>query len=248
MKLKKMPLVIAALAMLTSFSLPVLSQEEGLIQINIDGPSGPGGPPDMAAPPSEDFLIGLAPDDVMFNFALPMEFEAPPPFAAAPGGFQPPPQFDAAPGGRFGGVRAFGPGGRGCGGGDCLRALNLTDEQYEKLYGIKNQFLDQIGPKMLEVRTLERHLKDLLTNPTVDAGKAKALQSKINAVKADLANAKLENKLAMLDVLTAEQRKEIRERVIKGGGRGGPGMRRNMMYHRKGGPGEPPPAAPPPKS
>lgn len=254
MRLKKMPLVVAGLAMLTSFSLPVLSQEEGLVDITIEAP-GPGGPgpdgPDMDIPQSEDFLIGLAPEDMMFNIALPMEF-ATQPMAAAPGFQAVPPQFGAAPG-RFAGFA-----GRGCGmgGGDCLRGLNLSDEQYEKMYGIKNQFLDQVGPKMLEVRTLERHLKDVLTSPSLDAGKAKSLQSKINALKSDLANAKLENKLAMLDVLTAEQRKEIRERVIKGGMMGGPGMRR-MIHHRMkkfgpgpGGPreGGPPPSAPPPKS
>ena len=125
------------------------------------------------------------------------------------------------------GMSMRGPWGRG--GCPWLGALDLSDDQYEKIYALKNSLLDKVGPKMLEIRTHERHLRDLMTQTNVDAKAARNLQDKINGLKADLANMKLDNRLAMHDVLNDEQRKKIRDWVIKGGRgmhhRGGPRMK-----------------------
>jgi len=93
----------------------------------------------------------------------------------------------------------------------------LTDEQYEKLFALKNQFLDKVGPKLAEAMASERDLRDLMTRPQPDRAKIKELQTRINGQKAELANARLDYRLASLDVLTEEQRKEMRRQVIKGG-------------------------------
>jgi Spy/CpxP family protein refolding chaperone len=116
-----------------------------------------------------------------------------------------------------------GPGavGRGMGrAGSPLAALQgelaLTDEQYEKLFSIKKQFLNDAGPKMLALKSSERDLRDLLSQPSLDKQKVKDLQSRVNDQKAELANLKLDKKLSGLDVLTNEQRKEIRLQMLKG--------------------------------
>lgn len=124
------------------------------------------------------------------------------------------------------GMSMRGPWGRG--GCPWLGALDLSDDQYEKIYALKNSLLDKVGPKMLEIRTQERHLKDVMTQASVDAKAARRMQDTINSLRADVSNIKLDNKLSVLDVLTAEQRKKIRDYMIKGG-RGmhhrGPSMR-----------------------
>ncbi len=106
------------------------------------------------------------------------------------------------------------------GGGDVmmLRAgvhSDFTDEQLEQMYKAKNDFLDKAGPKMVELKSQERALHDLLTQPDFDKSKAMSLQSKINSLHNDLANMKLEQRISLLNTLTAEQRKELRKSYIK---------------------------------
>lgn len=133
------------------------------------------------------------------------------------------------------------------GGGDLMMLKSLTDtafsdDQLEKMYQIKTEFQDKVGTRMVEVMTMERNLRDLLTQPEFDKGKAQSIQSKINAAKADLANYKLDERMSLLAVLTPEQRKEVRRNYVKrmdfGMGGGGHHFMRRMMHHRGGkGPG-----------
>ncbi|HIA54444.1 MAG TPA: periplasmic heavy metal sensor [Candidatus Melainabacteria bacterium] len=207
--LEKLPVALSGLCLATLCNSPALAQEvdlpdgvgdgpppmEGMVEVTLDGDGEP------------EFTIAMDPNAIQM---------------AAPGGPGGPPRMMMMRrgwGGRGGGMR--------CGGGGCpmLGALDLSDDQYEKFYALKNSFLDKVGPKMLEIRTHERHLKDLMTQTSVDAKAARNLQDKINGLKADVANMKLDNRLAMHDVLNEEQRKKIRDWVIKGG-RG--------MHHRGG--------------
>ncbi|GEM_PF-3097302 len=95
--------------------------------------------------------------------------------------------------------------------------LALTDDQYEKLFGIKKQLKDQAGPKIVALRSTERDLKDVMSQAQVDRKKVLDLQSKINDQRADLANLRVQSRLDALDVLTDAQRKQLRLRMIKGG-------------------------------
>lgn len=111
--------------------------------------------------------------------------------------------------------------------------LALTDEQSEKMYTLKNQFLDKIGPKFVAIRSQERHLRDLLSSAKPDRAQITELQNKINADNAFIASAKTENKLAAMEVLTEAQREALRKEMIKGscGGRG-----KMRMHKRSHGP------------
>jgi Spy/CpxP family protein refolding chaperone len=93
--------------------------------------------------------------------------------------------------------------------------IELTDAQAEKIHSLREQFLDVCGPKMLEVRSKQRKLRDVLMSADIDQQQAKNLQSEINSLKDDLNNLKLENRLSYLSVLTPEQRKEIRSRMLR---------------------------------
>jgi Spy/CpxP family protein refolding chaperone len=111
----------------------------------------------------------------------------------------------------------------------------LTDDQLERLHSLHNQFLDDAGPKFVELGSKERKLKDVMLANSVDASRAKALQSEINSLKNDIANLRLENHIAMSNVLTAEQKKDIRDHIYRAG------VARMAHHHfaarHRGGPG-----------
>jgi Spy/CpxP family protein refolding chaperone len=93
----------------------------------------------------------------------------------------------------------------------------LTDDQLEKMHNLHNQFLDDAGPKFIELASKERKLKDVMLANTVDAGQAHTLQAEINRLKNDLANLKLDNHIALANVLTADQKGQIRDHIYRAG-------------------------------
>lgn len=111
--------------------------------------------------------------------------------------------------------------------------LALSDEQYEKFYAIRNQFLDKVSPKMVELANLQRQLKDTLTSPEIDGSKAKSIGHKVSNLKAELTNLRTERTIALANALTTDQRKALRQAMIKGSCPGGGDskmmMRRLMM-------------------
>lgn len=210
--------IVSAIALAAT---PALAQME---------PDGPGmedvdvviNLPDMGPPGGDMSLPPPGMDGPEMAFSMP---------------FPPPDAFAMRRGGPPGGP---GHGGPGRGGGCPLSMLDgenaVTDDQYEKLYDLKNRTMDQVGPKMLELCTASRHLKDVLTQETIDEKSAKKLQGQITALKADLEGIKLNSKMEMMQVLTGAQRKELRKAMIKGpGGRGSlGGGPRGMMMKRFG--------------
>ncbi len=133
-----------------------------------------------------------------------------------------------------------GPGGPGGGGGcPAMRGLfsgehALTDDQYEKLYSLKNSMLDKVGPKMVELHSLERQLKDAITRADIDSKKAADLKGKITSLKSDLSSIKIDNQIAFMEILTADQRKDMRQAMVKGPlmMMGKMGHSRHKMPHR----------------
>ncbi|MBY0357027.1 MAG: Spy/CpxP family protein refolding chaperone [Candidatus Obscuribacterales bacterium] len=92
---------------------------------------------------------------------------------------------------------------------------SLSDDQLEKIYQIKESFLDKAGSKFAELTSQERAKRDLLTQADLDKTKVQAVQTRINGLKADLANLRLDEQVGMLGVLTNEQRKELRRNFVK---------------------------------
>jgi Spy/CpxP family protein refolding chaperone len=128
-----------------------------------------------------------------------------------------------------------GPGGKGkCGAHHrgMKGGLDLTDAQKEKLFTMKNSLKDAIGPKKLELSKNSRELRDLLTKPSIDRAAIKTTQSKINDLKADIANLMIAFKADFAETLTPEQRQKMRfARSFKGG---------HHKHFKHGGPGRGP--------
>jgi len=91
----------------------------------------------------------------------------------------------------------------------------LSNEQLEKLYTIKGQAREEAQPKVADLKSTEKKMRDLLTQPSVDKGQVLSLESQINSDKAALGNLRVETKLNQLSVLTDPQRQELRREFVK---------------------------------
>jgi Spy/CpxP family protein refolding chaperone len=106
--------------------------------------------------------------------------------------------------------------------------IKLTDEQLEKLHALRAELSNQAQPKLLELKTLKRQLKDELTKASLDKQQVLSLQGKINAIRADLANARVAMAVDANAIFTAEQKQQMRRRYLMGGRKGG------FMHGRRG--------------
>ncbi len=129
----------------------------------------------------------------------------------------------------------------------------VSDAQYEKLHSLRSEFMDKFGPKLVELMGLRRRLKDALVSETIDSSQVSDLRSKMMQAGKEMADLKIDNEIAVMNVYTPEQRKHLHMAMLKcpalngemggmGGfgkmrgmyGPGGPGMR---GHHRHGGQG-----------
>ena len=132
----------------------------------------------------------------------------------------------------------------GIGAASPIQDMKLSDEQLEKIHSIKNAFKDGAAKKAADLQSLQRQLRDAIMQPKVDRSKVTDLQNQINALKGDLSTARLTMKLDSLDVLSVDQKAQLRHKALErdafGGGRGGHGGRGcggKRMSHKRGGAG-----------
>lgn len=147
--------------------------------------------------------------------------------------------------GPAGAVVPVGPGGppamKGCPpgfgghGGGVMKSLNLSDEQLEKLHNIRVKSKTGTAVKRAELQVLSTQLREILSAENIDKQAAFSLQSKINALRADLSNARLASMIEKSEVFTPEQRKEIRHKMLQRegafGGRGHGGRGHGGRHH-----------------
>ena len=97
-----------------------------------------------------------------------------------------------------------------------LRGENaLTDAQLEKMAAIKNGERAQAQPKVSDLISTARQLRDQLSKPDADKSQIQSLQAQINGDKDALSNLKLNTKLQELDLLTGQQKQELRHDFLK---------------------------------
>jgi Spy/CpxP family protein refolding chaperone len=109
--------------------------------------------------------------------------------------------------------------------------VQLSDQQKEKFYELKNKLLSEAGPKKLALAEQKRLLKDLLTQDNLDRKAVQQAQDKINSLHAELANVNIAFRMDMQQELTPEQRKMIRYRGLKSGV--GKGRSHGRKMHNK---------------
>lgn len=93
--------------------------------------------------------------------------------------------------------------------------LKLSDDQLEKINALRTRLADAAGPKRLELKKQKRSLRDLITQPTIDRSKVSEVQNKINSLHDDLSNMVLSFKVDSADVLSEDQRAELRHKYLR---------------------------------
>lgn len=105
--------------------------------------------------------------------------------------------------------------------------IKFTDAQLESIHAIKAKYLDADESNISQLHNLHRKSFDLMSGLNVNKEELMSVQSKINAIEAELSNQRLRMALELRDVLTAEQKaaihKNMLEREAGPRGFGGPG-------------------------
>lgn len=106
-------------------------------------------------------------------------------------------------------VFAFGPGGRGSGfgpqGKDVASNLNLTKEQTEKMWLLKDKFYTDTRDMRYQMFQKRTELHNLYSDPKAADATIMAKQKELNALRAKLSEKKTEFRIAQRHILTPEQ-------------------------------------------
>jgi len=97
------------------------------------------------------------------------------------------------------------------GGGYGLAALNLTDEQREKVAAIQEQHRQKNWAAMGEVRAEQFKLRSLYGADKLDADKIAEQQKKVDGLRQQMLKSRVETHNQIAALLTPEQRKQLRQ-------------------------------------
>jgi Spy/CpxP family protein refolding chaperone len=105
------------------------------------------------------------------------------------------------------GGQGFGPGG----GGGALAALNLTDEQREKVLKIQEEHRSKNWDIMGKMRTEQFKLRQLSFGERLDAAAIADQQKKVDELRRQMLKSRIEARNQISSVLTAEQKQQFRQ-------------------------------------
>ena len=107
----------------------------------------------------------------------------------------------------------YGPGmmGGGYGAGGALAALNLTDEQREKVFAIQEEHRKKNWTVMGEMRSEQFKLRNMARGERLDADKLVEQQKKVDALRQQMLKSRVEAHNQIAAVLTPEQRTQLRQ-------------------------------------
>jgi Spy/CpxP family protein refolding chaperone len=91
----------------------------------------------------------------------------------------------------------------------------LTDDQCQKLYEIKGQFIATIVPKGLNMYVLIRKMGDLLTAADPDMKAVKETERQISSATSDLSTTVVDSLVSVDQILTPAQRQELHRRLVR---------------------------------
>ncbi len=118
----------------------------------------------------------------------------------------------------------------------------FTDEQLEKIHAVRTKYGDGNAVRMAELEKLRHQIFDGLGQQTVDKSQVLALQGKINELEAAAGIDRAQMMIEMHDILSPEQRQQMRRHMLT---HEGPGFGSERMPH-PGGFGWPMPGFGPP--
>jgi Spy/CpxP family protein refolding chaperone len=112
--------------------------------------------------------------------------------------------------------------------------LKLSDAQKEQLAELRTQAREDAILRRGKMADLRAQMKVEFMKDTVDKAKVRSLEKDIQALRDEGSSARLEHRLSMLDVFTADQRKELKKFRSEAPGRMGMHGRGMMGRHGRG--------------
>lgn len=120
--------------------------------------------------------------------------------------------------------------------------LELSEEQVEQLEELRAEYFDKQDELRDDLEDKREELREMYFDSAVDEGKIISLQQQVNQLQAELADLRLEHRLALRNVLSAEQLEDCEElgrfgrlEGRRGFGRfGSRGARGHRGHHRTG--------------
>lgn len=98
----------------------------------------------------------------------------------------------------------------------------LSDDQYQKLYDIKGQFIANVVPKGLNTYMMIRKMADLLTAADTDTKAVRDMERQIANATSDLSMTVMDSLISVNQVLTPGQRQELHRRMVRASVGGSP--------------------------
>ena len=92
--------------------------------------------------------------------------------------------------------------------------LGLTDEQMSQLVSLKSEYEINIAKQKAELQANMKKMILLMTAPKVDDKAILSLNEKINSLKTSLADARVNQMLNVMNVMTPEQREQMRHHML----------------------------------
>ncbi len=120
------------------------------------------------------------------------------------------PGFGHGPGYGPGMMRGYGPGMMGYGAG-ILEALDLSDEQREKILAVQEEMRSKNWATMGKMRAEVFKLRRLVYADSVDANALADQQKKVDELRRELLKARVESRKQVEAILTPEQKKQLRD-------------------------------------
>lgn len=125
-------------------------------------------------------------------------------------GMPPPP-----PGGGFGGPGGHPPGPPPSAMMLPLDSVDLTDSQVDKLAALRESTMDKVEPLMVQIHSLERQFRNGLMQPELNIADLNKVQSQLSAQRDKIDAIFSGSSIASAQVLTAEQRLSIKQKLTR---------------------------------
>lgn len=90
----------------------------------------------------------------------------------------------------------------------------LSEAELLRLAELKGKLEDNLAPKMIELRSLQRKQKLAMARSTVDRAQVVQLQNRINAIQSDIASTRLTFQLDVTDGMPAEAKERLRKHLL----------------------------------
>lgn len=104
---------------------------------------------------------------------------------------------------------------------ESYKQFSMSEEQQTKLRALKDQFSVQTAEKKAQLKADQHKLFELMSQATIDRGAVSSLHAKVNSLRTELSDARLNHMLSVSEVFTPEQRAQMRKRMLSHSFKGG---------------------------